>query len=160
MTRPGTNIAAMSADLTTIRTKIRRIMTNGSGNSRKAMFEALIDKITVAADDTVRPVFRLPIGGNDEGLALNHGRARPRPPLVRRCVTWSASTAPTPRDARRPSCHVMSRWPRPGNARIGTSVRRTGAVQAEHGPVRLLAGHRRLRQRMGALGAEAVEHQV
>jgi hypothetical protein len=34
------------------------------------------------------------------------------------------------------------------------------AVQPDHGPVRLLVGHRRLRQRMGALGAEAVEQQI
>jgi hypothetical protein len=35
------------------------------------MFEALIHDITITADDTVRPAFRLPLAGNDEGLALN-----------------------------------------------------------------------------------------
>lgn len=35
------------------------------------MFEALILEITIAADDTVRPVFKLPLAGDDEGLALN-----------------------------------------------------------------------------------------
>jgi hypothetical protein len=35
------------------------------------MFEALIHEITIAADDTVRPVFKLPLAGDDVGLALN-----------------------------------------------------------------------------------------
>ena len=34
------------------------------------MFEALIHEITITADDTVRPRFKLPLAGNDEGPAL------------------------------------------------------------------------------------------
>jgi len=43
---------------------------------------------------------------------------------------------------------------------LGPSVRGPGAVQPDHRLVRLLAGHRRLRQGVGALGAEAVEQQI
>ncbi len=34
------------------------------------MFEALTDKITMIADDCVKPIFKLPLAGNDEGAAL------------------------------------------------------------------------------------------
>jgi hypothetical protein len=34
------------------------------------MYEALIHEITIVADDTVRPTFKMPLTGNDEGLAL------------------------------------------------------------------------------------------
>ena len=37
----------------------------------KAMCEAMIKEILVIADDTVRPIFKLPITGDDEGLAVN-----------------------------------------------------------------------------------------
>ena len=40
-------------------------------NARKAMCEAMIKEIVVIADDTVRPIFKLPITGDDEGLAVN-----------------------------------------------------------------------------------------
>jgi site-specific DNA recombinase len=31
----------------------------------------MIKKIVIVADDTARPIFKLPIADNDEGLALN-----------------------------------------------------------------------------------------
>src|SRR5262249_1984086 len=58
------------ADLNTIRRRVRHVLTEGPPHVRKAMFEALIHEIHVVADDTVRPVFKLPLDGNDEGLAL------------------------------------------------------------------------------------------
>ena len=57
-------------DLTKIAGHIRDVLTNGTHNTRKAMFEALIHEITISADDTVKPTFKLPLAGNDEGLAL------------------------------------------------------------------------------------------
>ncbi len=57
-------------DLGKISKRIRHILTDGTPNARKAMFEALIHEITITADDTVRPRFKLPLAGNDEGLAL------------------------------------------------------------------------------------------
>jgi hypothetical protein len=35
------------------------------------MCESMIKEIVIIADDTVRPIFKLPIAGNDEGLALD-----------------------------------------------------------------------------------------
>ena len=57
-------------DQTKIRDRIRGILTNGVPNARKAMCEAMIKEIVIIADDAVRPIFKLPIAGNDEGLAL------------------------------------------------------------------------------------------
>ncbi len=57
-------------DLDKISKRIRHVLTEGAPNARKAMFQALIREITITADDTVRPVFKLPLAGNDEGLAL------------------------------------------------------------------------------------------
>lgn len=34
------------------------------------MFEALIYEIKIHSDDALTPIFKLPIAGNDEGLAL------------------------------------------------------------------------------------------
>jgi site-specific DNA recombinase len=67
--------ALAPADLAEIREQIRHILTDGTPTVRKAMFEALIHEITITADDIVRPAFRLPLAGNDEGLALS-GPAR------------------------------------------------------------------------------------
>ena len=58
-------------DLTRIREQIRQILTNGAPAARKAMFEALIHEITIGSDDSVKPVFRLPLAGNGEGLTLD-----------------------------------------------------------------------------------------
>ncbi|MFD0747460.1 recombinase family protein [Phytohabitans flavus] len=58
-------------DLTKISTRIRQILTDGTPATRKAMFEALIHEVTITADDTVKPIFKLPLAGNEEGLALN-----------------------------------------------------------------------------------------
>jgi DNA invertase Pin-like site-specific DNA recombinase len=57
-------------DLGKIRRRVRHILTEGAPNAHKAMFEALIHEITITADDAVKPVFKLPLAGNDEGLAL------------------------------------------------------------------------------------------
>ena len=43
----------------------------GTPNARKALFEALIEEIQIHSDDTLKPIFRVPLAGNDEGLALN-----------------------------------------------------------------------------------------
>src|SRR6266542_423987 len=40
-------------------------------NARKAMCEAMIKEIVIVADDAVRPIFKLPLAGHDEGLALD-----------------------------------------------------------------------------------------
>jgi hypothetical protein len=60
-----------AADLAEIRHQIRHILANGAAHTRKAMFEALIHEITLVTDDTVRPVFKLPLTSKDERLALN-----------------------------------------------------------------------------------------
>jgi site-specific DNA recombinase len=59
------------ADQTKIRDRIREILVSGAPNARKAMCESMIKEIVIIADDTVRPIFKLPIAGNDEGLALD-----------------------------------------------------------------------------------------
>jgi site-specific DNA recombinase len=59
------------ADLAKIHNQIRQILTDGAPQARKALFEALIHEITVIADDTVRPVFKLPLTSEDERLAQN-----------------------------------------------------------------------------------------
>lgn len=41
-----------------------------SAAPRKALFETLIQEVMIIADDTVRPVFKLPLAGNHEGPAL------------------------------------------------------------------------------------------
>lgn len=61
--------ALTPSDLAAIRAEIRRILTEETHNARKALFEALVHEITITADDTVRPVFKLPLARNDEGLA-------------------------------------------------------------------------------------------
>ena len=55
------------ADLAAIRAEIRHILTTEGHSARKALFEASIHKIMIVADDTVRPVFKLPLAGNSEG---------------------------------------------------------------------------------------------
>jgi site-specific DNA recombinase len=59
------------ADQTKIRDRIREIITSGVPNARKAMCEAPIQEIAIIADDTIRPIFKIPIASNDEGLALD-----------------------------------------------------------------------------------------
>jgi site-specific DNA recombinase len=68
--------ALTPADQAKIRDYIRDVLAHGTPNARKAMCEALIHEITIVADDTVRPTFKLPLTGNDEGLALQ-GPAQP-----------------------------------------------------------------------------------
>jgi hypothetical protein len=57
------------AERAVIRDRIREVLTIGTPNTRKAMCEALIREIQIIADDTVRPVFKLPIDPDDEGPA-------------------------------------------------------------------------------------------
>ncbi len=59
------------ADQTKIRDRIREIIASGVSNARKAMCEAMIKEIVIIADDAVRPIFKLPLAGHDEGLALD-----------------------------------------------------------------------------------------
>jgi site-specific DNA recombinase len=57
------------ADFAAVRGEIRRILTNEAHNARKALFEALIHGVTIITADTVRPVFKPPIAGNNKGPA-------------------------------------------------------------------------------------------
>ncbi len=57
------------ADQTKIRNRIRNILTSGEPNARKAMCEAMIKEILIITDDTIRPIFKLPLAGNDKELA-------------------------------------------------------------------------------------------
>jgi len=59
------------ADQTKIRDRIREIIASGVPNARKAMCEAMIKEIVIITEDAVRPIFKLPLAGNDEGLALD-----------------------------------------------------------------------------------------
>jgi site-specific DNA recombinase len=57
-----------AADLSDIRNQVATIMNDGDHHARKALFEALIEEINIAADNTVKPVYKLPLTtGNDEG---------------------------------------------------------------------------------------------
>jgi site-specific DNA recombinase len=58
-------------DQTKTRDRVREILATGATNARKAMCEAMIKEIQIIADDTVRPIFKLPIASDDEGLALD-----------------------------------------------------------------------------------------
>jgi site-specific DNA recombinase len=51
-------------NLTKIRNQIRQILTEGAPPARKAMFEARIQEITIGSNDSVKPVFKLPLAGN------------------------------------------------------------------------------------------------
>ncbi len=57
------------ADLAEIRTEIQHTLTSDNHMLRKSLFEALIQEVTIIADDAVRPVFKLPLAGNGEGPA-------------------------------------------------------------------------------------------
>ena len=63
--------ALAPGDLTKIRNRIRQILTDAAPAARKAMFEALVQEITIASDDLVKPIFKLPLSGSEEGLALD-----------------------------------------------------------------------------------------
>jgi hypothetical protein len=63
--------APTPSDLNKIHSQIREILTQGTPQARKALFEALIQEIQIHSDDTLTPIFRLPLAGHDEGLALN-----------------------------------------------------------------------------------------
>jgi site-specific DNA recombinase len=55
------------ADQTKIRDRIREILTTGATNARKAMCEAMIKEVVIIADDTVRPIFKLPSPATTKG---------------------------------------------------------------------------------------------
>jgi site-specific DNA recombinase len=63
--------ALTPADMNGVRAEIRHILTNETHNARMALFETLIQEVTIIADDTVRPIFKLPLTGNQEGPALD-----------------------------------------------------------------------------------------
>jgi hypothetical protein len=52
-------------DLEIIQEHIRDIVTNGTPQNRKALYETLIDRIEVTPDGTLIPVYRIPIGMAD-----------------------------------------------------------------------------------------------
>jgi site-specific DNA recombinase len=59
-------------DLEKIRVAIREVLSQDTPRVRKALYEALIHEITIVADDTVRPTFKLPLSSdNDEGPVLD-----------------------------------------------------------------------------------------
>ena len=62
--------APTPGDLAKIRNQIKDILRCGTPNARKALFEGLIHEIEVLSDGSVRPHFRIPLAGEDEGLAL------------------------------------------------------------------------------------------
>jgi site-specific DNA recombinase len=57
-------------DLAKIRNQIEEVLRCGTPNARKALFEGLIHEIEVLGDGSVRPHFRVPLAGEDEGFAL------------------------------------------------------------------------------------------
>jgi site-specific DNA recombinase len=86
------------ADLSNIRAGIRNVLSNEAHKARKALFEAMIHEITITAGDTVWPVFKLPLAGNDggpalEGPALTHRDANP---MVRALPTMVGDTGIEP----------------------------------------------------------------
>src|SRR5439155_16555490 len=77
------------ADQAKIRDHIHAVLAHGTPNARKAMFEALIHEIIIVADDTVRPTFKLPLAGNDEGLAPPRTSPTQRPGQTRGSRTYN-----------------------------------------------------------------------
>ena len=45
--------------------RIREVITNGEIKMKKALFEALIDRIEIHSDDSLTPIFRVPVGSNE-----------------------------------------------------------------------------------------------
>jgi hypothetical protein len=57
------------------------------------MCEALIKEIVIIADDAVRPIFKISLAGNNEGLTLN-GPALPDKQAVRALPNYGGATPP------------------------------------------------------------------
>jgi hypothetical protein len=53
------------ADLDIVRSHIHEALTTGTTNVRKALFEELIEEIRVDSNDTLTPIFRLPVLATD-----------------------------------------------------------------------------------------------
>jgi site-specific DNA recombinase len=67
--------APSTAELREVREHIRHILTRGSAQERKSLYEALIDHIEITSDDTIVPIYRVPMTGNPNGPAPD----RPKP---------------------------------------------------------------------------------
>ncbi|MFJ8583010.1 recombinase family protein [Micromonospora sp. NPDC093277] len=68
--------APAPADLSKIHARIRDVLNHGNHIARKALFEALIHEIVVNSDDSLTPIFRIPVlrdgqGPDLEGPALD-----------------------------------------------------------------------------------------
>lgn len=57
------------ADLDLIREHIRAVVTAGSPQERKSLYEALIGHIEITSDHTLTPVYRVPTTTDDHELA-------------------------------------------------------------------------------------------
>ena len=53
--------APQPAALSKIRTRIREIFDHGNHIARKALFEALIEEIVINSDDSLTPIFKIPV---------------------------------------------------------------------------------------------------
>ena len=65
------------------------LVRGGEGLRRLVEVEALIHEIIIVADDTVRPTFKLPLAGNDEGLAPPRTSPTQRPGQTRGSRTYN-----------------------------------------------------------------------
>jgi site-specific DNA recombinase len=79
------------ATLSKIRTRIREIFGHGNEIAKKALFEALIEEIVINSDDSLTPIFKIPVlrDGQEldlEGPALDQiptaDAVRALPPMV------------------------------------------------------------------------------
>jgi site-specific DNA recombinase len=83
------------ADLDIVRSQIHDALITGTTNVRKALFEELIEEISVDSNDTLTPIFRLPAltsDGEEAGETENH---RPEP-VVRALTTMVGDTGIEP----------------------------------------------------------------
>ncbi|GAB3522613.1 recombinase family protein [Phytohabitans suffuscus] len=87
--------ALSPTDLAALSNEIRQILASDEPHTRKGLFDALIHEITMLADNTVRPVFRLPLAGNAEGPALD-GPAPDTNQAVRLLTTMVGDTGIEP----------------------------------------------------------------
>ena len=49
-----------------VRRRIREVITKGEIKTKKALFEPLIDRIEIHSDDSLTPIFRVPVGSNEK----------------------------------------------------------------------------------------------
>jgi site-specific DNA recombinase len=142
--------APTPGDLIKIGDHIRDVLTRGTPAARKALFESLIDDITVNSDDTVTPRFRVPMLGKDEGLDLQGPalpetrttdvvRALPHPveprglePLTPTLPVWCATSCATAPRARSPGHSQDTTRPSRGS-RTGIPPDAPGALATRRG---------------------------